>query len=56
MPVPVSNGEVVVAKVQGDIELKVKNGQKISLRDVLCIPSLHRNLIYTNKVTMKGGK
>ena len=54
--VRVSNGEVVVAKVRGDVELKVANDQKIILCDVLYVPSLHRNLISTNKVTMKGGK
>ena len=54
--VRVSNGDTVTATVRGDVELKVENGQRMILRDVLYVPSLHRNLISTNKITMKGGK
>ncbi len=51
-----SNGDTVTITVRGDIELKLENEQRMILRDVLHVPNLHRNLISTNKITVKGGK
>ncbi len=42
--------------VKGDVELVLSSGRKLKLYDVLYVPGLHRNLISTNKLTMKGGK
>ena len=54
--VRVSSGEIVYGTVKGDVDLLLSSGRKLQLRDVLYVPSLHRNLISTNKLTMKGGK
>ena len=54
--VTVSTGEVNTAKTVGDIMLKTENGKKIKLLDVLCIPTLKRNLLSTNCFTDKGAQ
>ena len=54
--VTVSTGEVNTAKTVGDVMLKTKNGKKIKLLDVLCIPTLKRNLLSTNCFTDKGAQ
>ena len=52
----VSNGDTVVAKIRGDIELKIPKGRTMVLQDVFYVPNLHCNLILTNRITSKGGK
>ena len=54
--VRVSSGEVMYGTVKGYLEWVLSSGKKLKLSDVLYVPGLHRNLISTNKLTMKGGK
>ena len=49
--VTVSTGETTLATLKGDIDMVSENGEKFRLKDVLYVPSVHRNLLSTNKFT-----
>ena len=50
----VTTGEVVVARVMGDIEMISEKGEKFKLLNILYLPSVKRNQLSTNRFTQKG--
>ena len=52
--IKVANGVEVEAEAIGELPLELNNGFVLHLRDVLFVPSLHRNLISVSRLDMDG--
>ena len=52
--VTVSTGEATTATVRGDLDMISDRGEKMTLLNVLYVPSVKRNLLSTNKFIQRG--
>lgn len=48
----VAHGKVYDVEGRGDVQIKLENGKKITFSNVLTIPSLSKNLLFINEITI----